>query len=314
MADYIGVIEFEKPLYCRKEVSGKHFRSRILETEVLLIFPSIPDNFTPEAHDMANGNLVVPGDLFKGQVSWGLVHAWPEGIFSVNRVLCYFSAIEQEVDSIYSSFRRWKEKMRNLQLIDTGNYVQPQQKPSAILQGGGFYDGLQIFQICDGNTLKNVVNVRTEPIEIHFPKNDEAYSVDRAEKLFSDAGNPKEIAIAYELLITAYQAMERHDFRSAVILGGSALEKAILNRIKLEYARSTTYETEKEKHRMLGGKFRWLTELHIDIPVSDYQNTILDIRNSATHEGIRPPLVDTKTCLENCKKLIEVYQPEVLEQ
>ena len=111
MNSYIGVIEFDKPLCCQKEVSGKHFNTRIAGTNVLIIFPSIPDNYNPDTYDIKNGDLVVPRDLFKGQVSWGMVHSWPEGLFSVNRALCSFLAEDECVDAIYSEFRRWKEKI-----------------------------------------------------------------------------------------------------------------------------------------------------------------------------------------------------------
>lgn len=314
MNSYIGVIEFDKPLCCQKEVSGKHFNTRIAGTNVLIIFPSIPDNYNPDTYNIKNGDLVVPRDLFKGQVSWGMVHSWPEGLFSVNRALCSFLAEDECVDAIYSEFRRWKEKINYLHLIETGNYIHPQQKHSAILRGGGFYDGLQLFQVTDSKTLHHMINPHSETIQVHFFQSGEAYSIDKATNLFSNAGNSKEIALAYELLITAYQAMERHDFRSAVILGGSAVEKAILNRIAKEFSCTEAYEAEREKHRMLGGKFRWLSELNINIPITNYKTSIVDVRNAATHDGIRPDLSTTRTCLENCKKLIEIYQPEVLEQ
>ena len=109
--------------------------------------------------------------------------------------------------------------------------------------------------------------------------------------------------------------MERHDFRSAVILGGSAVEQAILKRLRQEYTSKTKFYRAKNntQHRMLNGRFKCLFEKSIPIPVADYKKTIITVRNSATHDGIRPSYAATKTCLENCKILIETYNPDVLE-
>ena len=67
------------------------------------------------------------------------------------------------------------------------------------------------------------------------------------------------------------------------------------------------------KHTMLNGRFNWLTEKKNVLPVPDYKKTIIDVRNDAAHDGIRPTYAETKLCLENCKVLIETYNPYVLE-
>lgn len=38
MGKYIGVWKLDEPLYCRKEVSGKHFCSTIAGVPVVLLF------------------------------------------------------------------------------------------------------------------------------------------------------------------------------------------------------------------------------------------------------------------------------------
>lgn len=317
MSDFVGVIELDQPIPCRKEISGQTFKSRIADHSVLIVFPSIPDKCDPEKiGNIPEGDLVVPGDFFKGQVNWGMISAWPEGLFTVNHLLCYISGVEADIHEVYADFPRWKEKLNNLLLINTGDYLLPEQKIPALLRGGGFYDGLQVFEAVKGQPLRAVCNSRTTaPIKLSFVETKEAYTLQMAKELFAFAGDEKEIALAYELLITAYRALERNDFRSAVILGGSALEQAILKRMRREYSSKKKFKNAKNNkdHCTLNGRFRWLIEKKVSIPVSDYKKTIIDVRNDAVHDGISPTYETTKLCLEKCKILIEAYNLDVLE-
>lgn len=146
MSDYIGVITFDHSIYCRKEISGKTFKTKISDREVLIIFPSIPDDYNPNQSDLENGDLIVPHNLFKRKINWGFINAWPAGLFSVNSVLCYFSGNESDISEIYQDFPRWKEKLYKLNLIDIGDYLLPEQKLPALVRGGGFDEGLQFFE------------------------------------------------------------------------------------------------------------------------------------------------------------------------
>ena len=121
---------------------------------------------------------------------------------------------------------------------------------------------------------------------------EECYSKEKLTELFTNAGLSAEIALSYELLIVAYRAVIRHDFRSAIILAGTALEESILNRIQQYYIENhlTTFKKDKKKHTMLGRKFKWLEELRISIPISDYKTGILYVRNPVTHGGKKPIL------------------------
>ena len=316
MSDFVGVVTLEKTIPCLKEVSGKTFKSKIAGRNVLVIFPSIPDNYEPGQVNVQKGDLVVPGNMFGEKVKWGMINAWPLCLFSVHAFLCYTRGEASDIKAIYEEFPRWKEKLNNLLLIDTGNYLEPKQKLPALLQGGGFDDGLQFFECVKEKSMQYTRNSRTpEPIRLHLTESKESYSTNQLSELFSNVGSDKEIALSYELLITAYQAMERHDFRSAVVLGGTAVEQAALKRLRKEYSSNRQFKKDKSKlkNSTLGGKFRWLSEKGISIPVTDYKKTIVDVRNDATHDGVRPSYSETKTCLENCKVLIEAYNPNIFE-
>lgn len=317
MNHYVGVMQLTKIIPCLKEVSGKIFKSKIAGYDVGIIFPSIPDNYQPDQINIQKGNLVVPENMFKGSVNWGMVTAWPSCLFSVHAVICYTHGDVDDINAMYQDFPRWKEKLSKLLLINTGNYSEPEQKIPSLIQGGGFDDGLRFFEASEAQGFKYVRNCReTEPIRIHITESKESFSVQQLTELFFNVGYEKEIALPHELMISAYRAMERHDFRSAVILGGTAVEQAAIKCLRTEYSSNRKFKMDesKQRYRMLGGKFRWLEDKMIPIPISDYKKSILDIRNNATHEGICPPYNITKECLENCKILVDTYHPNVLEE
>lgn len=203
-------------------------------------------------------------------------------------------------------------------LIDIGNFIHPEEKALSLLQhGNGIYDGLELFKYEKGNPLKRMINNRyLEPINVHMPSCGQCYNVDDKMLLFTNAGSPKEISISYELMLVAYQAVLRHDYRSSIIIAATALEKSILKKIFFHYVSNqlTTFEHDKACHRTLGGRFKWLKELKIDIPITDYKLEILDIRNSTAHEGKSHNHRDTMKYLDNCKLLIQKYTPDVLDK
>lgn len=174
----------------------------------------------------------------------------------------------------------------------------------------------EMFKLETGSPLIRVRNPRDlEPIKIQLIPNSQCYDEQQLKKLFEDAGCKKEIMLSYELLIVAYRSVLCHDFRSAIVLATTALEKAILHRIEQYYNDNnlTTFEDDKKRHKMLGKLFGWLNELNISIPVLNYQTEILDIRNPTAYEGENHSHKTTKKYLENCKEIIQNYCTEVLE-
>lgn len=177
------------------------------------------------------------------------------------------------------------------------------------------YDGLEMFRLELGKPLTRVRNCRElEPIKIQLISSEECYDGSRLKQLLENVGSDKEIMLSYELLIVAYRAVFRHDFRSAIVIAATALERAILHRVKIHYLDNnlTTFENDKKKHKMLGNSFRWLNELNISMPVVDYQTEILDVRNPTAHEGDNHSYETTKRYLENCKVMIQNYCTSVL--
>lgn len=322
MKDFFGIWVLDKPLYCKKEISGKYFHSRIANLNVIFHFPSCPDVYDTTG-DLCDTDILIPPyntKLFSKKLHWGKIQSWPESLFSVNTLLCSFKGEDSDIQKIYTDFPRWKQKFNNLVLIDFGNYIQPEQSPFNFLENGTIYDGISfIMQNSDKSKCEIIENNRKiDSIQLPLVSEKHCYSNDKMQSLFYNAGSSKELTLPYELLLAAYHAMIRHDFRSAVTLTGTALEQSILNKIQLYYDNNQLSSFENDKtmrcYRTLGGKFKWLNDLGITIPVHNYQTKILDIRNPTTHEGIQHNYNDTKQYLANCKTIISEYNPNVLEE
>ena len=313
---YVGVWKLDEPIYCKKEVSGKSFESVIGGMKVCFCFPSCPEEMPEIRNSLDKGDLIAPLNFMQEQINWGTIHAWPEGLFSVNALLCV-GKDDARMEKIYEDFPRWKEKFKRLVLIDSGNFIQPKQKPVSLLQyGNGIYDGLEIFIVKDSRKIERKINNRHfDPIKLSMVSREQCYSAEKISMLLKNAGDAKDISFPYELLIVAYRAVIRHDFRSAIIIAGTAVEKALLARIKKFYDdnQQVTFEADRKKHKMLGKEFAWLSELGIAIPVQDYQTQILDIRNPTAHEGKSQDYSTTIKYLENCKIIIQTYSSDVLE-
>lgn len=284
--------------------------------KVCVCFPPCPEEMPESRNSLDKGELIAPLNFIQEQINWGTIHAWPEGLFSVNALLCIGKG-DERIEKIYEDFPRWKEKFKKLVLIDSGKFSQPEQKPVSLLQyGNGIYDGLELFVVKDGKKIERKINNRhLNPIELGMVSSEQCYSAEKISMLLKNAGDSKDIIFPYELLIVAYRAVIRHDFRSAIIIAGTAVEKAILARIQKFYDdnQQMTFEADRKKHKMLGKEFAWLSELGIAIPVQDYQTQILDIRNPTAHEGKSQNYSATIEYLENCKTIIQTYSSNVLE-
>ena len=97
------------------------------------------------------------------------------------------------------------------------------------------------------------------------------------------------------------------DFRSAVTLGSIALEYCILGKIKSyseEHGVVVNYPIGE-----LGRKFEKLNKLNIEIPIYNYKEMILKLRNTVLHEGIQVTESEACSFLRNCRSIINEYEP-----
>lgn len=318
MKQVFGVWNLDNPIPCKKELSGEIIKSTIANTDIFFLFPKCPEHYIPNANSLKTGDLSSPIEPIKN-INWGMINAWPEGLLSITAIGIYANVSDEQVAETYAAFPAWKEKFYDLNWIKQGCHIIPEQKMPSFLTTGGIYDGLELCSLIDisgGKTLKHEINRRSlEPISLQFLDSQQCYDVSQMTELLANTGSTKPLRLVYELLKTSYQAFYRRDFRSAVIISGSALEKSILEKMQKHYIDNslTSFEKAKNNHKMLGPKFRWLKEENISCPISNYKTTILDLRNAVTHEGHLPSEESARECLKNCTKIIQEYSTRLLE-
>lgn len=146
-------MEIRQANLLQKRDFWKNFKTKIGGVNVLICFPICPEIYDGSKVSLTEGDLIAPIGIFDKGINWGMIHTWPEGLFSVNAVVCVCFGNEEDVHDVYADFPRWKEKFYDLVLIEAGDYIQPEQKIPALLQcGNGIYDGGNV-QIGNGESF-----------------------------------------------------------------------------------------------------------------------------------------------------------------
>lgn len=100
-----------------------------------------------------------------------------------------------------------------------GKHTSPSHKGGSLLRGGGFYDGLQLFDLKDKKVNVRLQGMRSVMrLELDVMRDDRSLGVDGLRLLFERAGNDAQLTGVYELVLNAYRAFFSSDFRSSVIL------------------------------------------------------------------------------------------------
>ena len=140
-----------------------------------------------------------------------------------------------------------------------------------------------------------------------------AIAKDEMIKLFDNASSNEQINQSYTLMLAAYHACDNEDYRSPIILAGTAMEIAIVDRIK-RYCNEESIDTNTIfPIGELGKKFRKLKELKIPIPIENYQNDLLDIRNNVVHKGILYDKNEVHKYLDNARIVIDAYETSIMD-
>lgn len=307
-----GYVELENNIYCQGEASGMAFPTKLGGFNAKVHLPVLPDLESDGMPDRLLPPLGVPIE----KVDWGRVCRCPDGLFETSRLVVTFGD-DVDQSSLHEAFPVWKDLVERLYAIETRGYAGPSPKGGSLLRGGGFYDGLQLFDLKDKKVNIRLQGMRSViHLELDMIGDSWSLGVDGLRLLFERAENSTQLTMVYELVLNAYRAFFSSDFRSSVMLCGSALEFAIDEVIAGYYGAHGLdfYEKDAAKHRMLGRKFRWLEELEIPIPVTDYHESVLDVRNAVTHDGLLPTKMAARAYLDKCRELIDLYSPSVTER
>ena len=304
---YVGLLQLPRGIVCKNEILGKLFPSSINGVTVGIQMPVID-----EREDNTHGILRAAPAGIQYNIDWGYGIRHPNKTSLVKATNILFMGTQEQADSIYISFPKWLDRFMTLTKMYSYDLYKESISKGMQMGDDGICDkntGLLLNQLYDGKWkyVKNPDNCITAKIDPNIAN--EGFSVNELSRIIATAGNQKSFSLAYYFLSEACGAYQRGDNRACVVFAGTALEYGIIHRVK-KYCRE--HSIPFNRLGPLGNKFKKLGELGIEIPLKDYQCTIVDLRNDVVHKGKNVTDVEAREFWDNCSYLIKSFDNDIL--
>ena len=296
-------------MHCKEDVLGKRVFTSIGGVPIVVFIPNATLEQDP---DNLFDCLVPPNNFPHFKIEWGHVYRRPNIIAGVRTVGVVVSSVDDPKYKLYASIAGWKTKFENIIQLMMKNLILDQESIRIDqIAGGGinFHTGLRLFDINKKlNEIRNPYNA--PPIRVNLMSEATCLDYKQLSQAFYFASSIIPISHTYTLLLISYNAFTKGDFRSAVILGGSAVENSILQKlIRYSKEHGTVLKTPIGE---LSRKFDRLKQLSINIPINNYKSDLLNIRNSVVHKGMDVSEKETLDYLEKCRIIIDEYEPSII--
>ncbi len=316
---YRGCIRFLHGIICNKDLLGSKLRIRLGNLKGTVYFPQAKRNdYKPTDLDM---DLVAPRSFETfSKVEWGRIHTLP-GYTSIVNTVCYETVCtEIEIQQVFAVIKGWLTKLDNLLVLRNPYKYCKTPRIDMITGENGVLNpntGIELYRVKYESYHSKYDLVQdcfsTMSINVEIIDDKCAITKDEMIKLFDNASSNEQINQSYTLMLAAYHACDNGDYRSPIILAGTAMEIAIVDRIKQYCNEEGIDATTIFPIGELGKKFHKLKELKIPIPVEGYQNDLLDIRNSVAHKGILYDKSIVHKYLDNARTVIDAYETSILD-
>ena len=306
---YFGILEFKKEVFCFGDVLDMEFRFSVNGSLFSIFTPKVAELPPEKGFDV----LLAPKKLNVFKKEWGTVYRRPNIIVGIKAV-CFGTVLsEHAVNTLFAKVPEWKSKLENIFELMMHRLMPEQENIRLAKISDGrvcAYTGINLFTISE-KMITEIPNPHSMPaIRVNLVNDSWCLSSQQFKECFEMASASVPLSQTYVLLLAAYRAFTRNDYRSAVVLGGCAIENSILKKIVC-YCKEKNIELKRPIGE-LGKKFKKLKEYNIDIPVEDYKTRILEVRNNVTHKGIDVGEANTLRYLEDCRSLICVYEPSII--
>lgn len=300
-----GVIQLDQEVYVDNSVLGKMIIIKRNDSYILFEFPVANDTSNQEGIEL----LEKPPHSLNYKVEWGQVYQRPHIKARVKTIACYTKSIGD--DDVFNILSKWRTRFIDIMeivnecLIPKSPVIGINKYPDGSID---FYSGISMSRVLpDGRSIPIRDLREPAPITVHIISQncyvDFNVVYNAAVRALKDEPLPQ----TYYLLLDAYHAFKDEEYRGAVTLGGISLEHCILEKIKAHSAENgipVRYPIGE-----LGRKFEKLKEFKIEVPIQNYKEEILILRNAVLHKGIQVTESEANTFLKNCRKIIDEYEP-----
>ena len=300
-----GVIRFEQDIFVDMSALGEMFAVKRDNAYIVFEFPKANEDPNPVGID----HLQKPISALEFKVNWGKVYERPIIKAGVKTIACYTKGING--DELFITLSVWRTNFINImEVINECLIPEPFEIRLEKYDDGSidFYSGVSMSRLLPTGGAVPIHDLRSpEPIKVYLIDRDCYADWSVVKKAIIKAFQKDPLPQTYYLLLDAYHAFKHKEFRGAVTLGGIALEHCILEKIK-RYSEANGIVVEYPIGE-LGKKFEKLKKLKIAIPIQNYKDTILKLRNAVMHQGIQVSEAEAIDYLKNCRVIINEYEP-----
>ena len=300
----IGLLRFSNSILCKKEVLGKNYECEIAGIKTRIYFPQYPqvDDANPQI-GMLNP-LLAPeiGKCFKDPDDhsfWGEPMSHPDGNSSVNKIVvsveCDKTQTYEIASKLYKEFEKWTYSFITHLMLQTKQNLERNRNESEVAF-------LQLFED------KNIPNITPLTISIIIPNEASFASESQIKNAILFANSGKELLLEYQMLLSAYGAIQQNQNRRAIMDACSAFELALVNYID-QYCLSKGIPPEIliDKYRSLGERIKLTRKLDTKFPQKDYIKLVVEPRNSLMHNKCVFPTEETTNNLITCVEELLSY-------
>ena len=293
-----GLLTLPGRILCKKEVLGKTYEGIIAGIKVQICFPQFPvvDKKNPI---IGIGNPLLPPEIARKwrrgneTLSWGKPLTYPEGNSCVELLALSIECAKEQVSDyaqrIYASIQKWFDAFISHLILDTKQSTERNENSN-------LYNS--ILELMDDTYISEnkVINifVRFSDVEMYA-------SEKNIIKAISFASSGKELLLEYQMLLSAYEAIQSNQNRRAILDACSAMEITMVNQIN-QYCQSKEIPSDIliNKYRFLGERIELLKRIGCSLPDDDYKAIVVDPRNALIHNKEINPSDETTDKLVTC--------------
>jgi hypothetical protein len=278
-----AIFDFDEHLVCSPCVLGAREKIEIGGLVGYIEFPSLP--VLPSKDHI--GTFLIPPKEAKSWkrgdelITWGRVATEPLGVSRVDRILFEFEVEEQDLESsakcIYDGFSQWQSLFNEyLECICESRY-----EDSLEIIGG--LKGVNLL-VWNGSNSRSPVKAAQTIICTTILNELSGFTKNQLQTICAYCNSLKAPPLEYRLQNEAYRALRQKDYRKAIIETAAAAELAFTNAVKPILISSGQDVVEVlNKNRMLGNRYKLVTQLGIVLPSHDYRKLLIDPRNDVIH-------------------------------
>lgn len=314
-----GIVKFEEPLLCHKDLLGNTFPVCVGGVDGQLELPIGPIE-TGRPADPLREFLLPPRDAKawkqgEAAIRWGRRYAnhYPNGHPDVWRMLLWFDLPPEDVSSlstrVHQNFNQWRTRFfEGLDLLSTrwlvDSYVVLNSEP----------EDLDLFiWNQSGKVERPYVQATVEVISSYSSNPDPALTQSHFLDACRFASNGLDLPEPYRFQLVAHRAIGEKDFRKAIVETAVASEIALTQTIEARLLNDNVSYAEKilKKFSMLSGRIDLAIAMGLHVP-TDVKSHLVDPRNRVAHRGYAPSEEEAVKAVKATESILRVNLPSIV--